>query len=374
MKKISLLFIFIFLSGGIWAQDNNQRPKTFIDTLDGALDVSHYLYNLHGFLPVPSLVTEPAVGYGGILAGAFFIPKKNEKRKGFRIPDIAALGGGYTQNGTWFAGAGYFGFWKDDHIRYRGVAGYADVNLKYYGRGEGFLEENPAKFNIKAFGFVQQVIFRVKDSHWYLGGKYMFTNTKVTLFEESDLPWFDPVDFSLKNSGIGLIAEYEHFNNIFSPEKGLRVNVTYNQYLELLGSDRDYGLLKAFFLYYLPVIKYKWISGFRLEGQTALGEPPFYAYPFIILRGVPVMRYQGRYTGLAETEQSWLFSRRWSLVGFAGYGQTFNDRIEGKKVWNAGLGFRYLLARVFGIKMGIDIARGPETWAFYVVFGNSWLR
>ncbi|MBP2689588.1 MAG: hypothetical protein H6Q83_1775, partial [Deltaproteobacteria bacterium] len=26
----------------------------------------------------------------------------------------------------------------------------------------------------------------------------------------------------------------------------------------------------------------------------------------------------------------------------------------------------------FGLQMGVDVARGPEQWAIYVVFGNSW--
>ncbi len=374
MKKILLIGLLSVLSVANWAQQTNKKPKAFIDTLDGAFDVSYYLYNLHGFLPIPGVITEPAVGYGGMLAGAFFIAKKNQEKKGFSIPDIAALGGSYTQNGTWFTGAGYFGFWKDDHIRYRGVIGYADVNLKYYGKGGGFLDEHPLNFNISAFGFVQQAIFRIKNTRWLLGGKYIFTNTKITLFEESDLPWLDPADFSLTNSGIGLIAEYEKFNNIFSPDKGLRANISYNQYLEFLGSDRNFGSLKSFFIYYLPVVKNKWSSGFRLEGQIALGDPPFYAYPFLLLRGVPAMRYQGKYTALAETEQSFMITQRWSVVGFAGYGQTFNEQIDGSKAWNAGFGFRYLLARIFGLKMGLDVAHGPEEWAFYVVFGNSWMK
>ena len=29
-------------------------------------------------------------------------------------------------------------------------------------------------------------------------------------------------------------------------------------------------------------------------------------------------------------------------------------------------------AREFGLQMGIDVARGPEQWAIYVVFGNAW--
>jgi len=30
------------------------------------------------------------------------------------------------------------------------------------------------------------------------------------------------------------------------------------------------------------------------------------------------------------------------------------------------------VARQFGIKMGLDVARGPEQWAFYLIFGNGW--
>ena len=45
---------------------------------------------------------------------------------------------------------------------------------------------------------------------------------------------------------------------------------------------------------------------------------------------------------------------------------------DAETVWNAGGGFRYLTAREFGLQMGVDVARGPEQWAIYVVFGNSW--
>ncbi len=356
------------------AQESEKPVKLFKDTLDGAFDISHYLLNLHGFLPVPTIITEPAVGYGGALAGAFFIAKKETGRKKFRMPDVVGAGGGYTQNKTWFIGAGYFGFWKDDHIRYRGVLGYADVNLKYYGKGIDFLDKNPAEFSIGAFGFMQQAIFRIGESRFMLGGKYIYSKTKVTAFEDSKLPWVDPREFNLTNSGIGVIGEYENFDNIFSPNKGFRINITYNQYLDFLGSDRNFGRLNSFAYYYLPLITNKWISGFRLEFQMATGDTPFYAYPFLIQRGVPAMRYQGKYTMVAETEQLVMLTRRWGVVGFAGYGKTFNEEIKGGSAWNAGIGFRYLMARIFGLRMGLDVARGPEEWAVYVVFGNAWFR
>jgi hypothetical protein len=159
-------------------------------------------------VPLVSIITEPALGYGGILAAAYFIPKKTVSDTVFKMPDIAALAGGYTQNGSWFAGGGYAGFWKDDHIRYRGVLGYGDVNLKYYGRGGGFLEKNPAKFSIESLFFLQQVIFRIKESPFMIGGKYYLGINKVTAFEDSKLPWVKPIDFDLINSGIGVVGEF----------------------------------------------------------------------------------------------------------------------------------------------------------------------
>lgn len=44
----------------------------FRDKQDGALDASEWLVEKKGFLPVPILITEPAVGYGAGL-GLMFV-------------------------------------------------------------------------------------------------------------------------------------------------------------------------------------------------------------------------------------------------------------------------------------------------------------
>ena len=119
------------------------------------------------------------------------------------------------------------------------------------------------------------------------------------------------------------------------------------------------------------------ISGFRFESQIATGDSPFYMLPFIPLQGVPAMRYQGELTALVETEQEILLSKRWSVVEFGGYGiasKLIDELNNNISAWNAGAGFRYLVARLFGLKMGLDIARGPEQWAIYVVVGTSWMK
>jgi len=49
VKLIMIFLSFVFFSNG-YGQVTVNPGKPFIDTTDGAFDVSYYLYNLHGFL------------------------------------------------------------------------------------------------------------------------------------------------------------------------------------------------------------------------------------------------------------------------------------------------------------------------------------
>ena len=115
-----------------------------------------------------------------------------------------------------------------------------------------------------------------------------------------------------------------------------------------------------------------------IQGSYLLGDAPFYAYPFINLRGVPAMRYQGDNTLVSETEWTYNVYNRWSVLGFFGGGKAFKDFSDfGSDDWayTVGTGFRYRIARLLGVDMGADFALGNgEDFAFYIIFGTSWLR
>ncbi|HBO79836.1 MAG TPA: glyceraldehyde-3-phosphate dehydrogenase, partial [Cupriavidus sp.] len=49
-----------------------KKKLTFFDPEDGKLDMSDFLLNHKGALPVPTIITEPAVGYGFGLGLLFF--------------------------------------------------------------------------------------------------------------------------------------------------------------------------------------------------------------------------------------------------------------------------------------------------------------
>ena len=90
-----------------------------------------------------------------------------------------------------------------------------------------------------------------------------------------------------------------------------------------------------------------------------------------------MMRYQEQHVGILETEWRYQFFRRWSLVGFFGVGfalPDFEDVLKNQGRPAGGLGFRYFLARDYGIHAGVDVARGPEQWAWYLTIGSNWFR
>jgi hypothetical protein len=89
------------------------------------------------------------------------------------------------------------------------------------------------------------------------------------------------------------------------------------------------------------------------------------------------MKYQDRNTTLLEAEVDWNFYGRWSVLGFTGLGNAFEnfaDLNKGKSVTTVGSGFRYLLARKLRMNMGMDFALSNEDFAFYIVFGTAWMK
>jgi hypothetical protein len=87
--------------------------------------------------------------------------------------------------------------------------------------------------------------------------------------------------------------------------------------------------------------------------------------------------YQGNATLLSELELRWDFVQRWSAVFFTDVGKAFDEWSDfGSADWieSYGAGFRYLLARKFKLRVAMDIAHGPDTWAYYIVFGSNWLK
>jgi hypothetical protein len=353
---------------------------TLIDPQDGMLDASDYLASAKGFLPIPIIITEPAVGYGLGLAVAYFhVPKEidHEEHPHYGPPSISVGFGAKTENGTYLYGGAHSGVWKEDHIRYTGAVAKMNVNMTFYPEGPlgVIVGDDGVDFNIDGVFLFQQAQFRLKESNWWLGGGYMYVNADNTfkLFDSLPVDLPNPTfDFTL--GALSLYVQYDGRNSTFTPTDGLSAKLKYQNYDDSWGSDFDYDQFSAQLFKYTPVGDFSSL-GLRLEAESVNGDVPFFGYPFVKLRGIPAMRYQGEDMVLGEAEYLWGFTPRWSMVLFGGVGHTTaikKQAGESRTVAAGGLGFRYRLARKLPLQAGIDIARGPEDTALYITVGSAW--
>ena len=363
----------------------------FIDPQDGALDVSAFLQTKRGFLPIGNIITEPAVGYG-VMLGLMFLhdsiedraerikmQNPNEILKQLPPPNITGVGGFLTENDSTGGGLFHMHVFKEDKFRYLGGLFYIDMNLDYYGRGgDLLLPIDHVSYTQDGYYFIQQLAYRMGDSNLFLGAnfKYMTFDTKINLGLNIDPPdWFPPLERTITSSGVGIFAEYDSRNSIFTPDSGVNVKIESVFYEEIFGSDRDYKKALANMRGWLPLYS-TLVLGLRTDVNFSSGDTPFYMLPSVDLRGISLTRYQGQYTLTSEAELRWDFTNRWSLVGFFGCGWVADDELSDFSFKDGhiagGFGFRYLISKLFGIRTGMDFAWSEDEFAFYFTTGTAW--
>ena len=365
--SIVLTGFFYCISFSTFSQ--KKAEPSFRDEEDGKFDLSDWIIDANGFVPIPLLITEPALGgFGGALGLAFLNPVPGSP------PNITTVLAGYTANKTWFIGGIHTKNIPEKGIKYRYGTVYANVNISLY-REIPVVGEQEFKFNFKMLPVFFEGTKQLGDSKWRAGFNYTFLWNRVGY--NGELPYFVPAkEINSHISMIGPVIQYDSRDNVFTPNKGTKVDFSYTISQNWTGSDYNYSRLNIANYSYWPVSK-NWILGLRAEYQQVFNSPPFYLLPGINLRGVPAARYQGLQTALTELENRIDISSRWSIMAFGGLAKAFNgfdDFGESDLAYNIGTGYRYLIARKFGLRMGMDVAFGPDDWGYYIIFGSNWLR
>ncbi len=375
------------------------NASQFFDVLDGQFDASQYLSeNAYGFLPVPIIITDPALDGGLGVTGLFFHESEQERDKRLKSmqnsdnaaqhlmpPSVSAVIGAYTGNGSYFAGGGHMGFFDQGRVRYLGGGGYGDFNLDFFGFGDISLTK-PVQINTKATAIMQTLKFKIADSGFYIGPTHRYINAEISPSKLGDLVGNLPPEWqkaltelltrSITTSGIGFTLEYDSRDNFFSPDQGLKYELNYLWFDDKIASDVDYQLTELTALHYFKLDK-NWRTAIRAEVNYADAKEllPPYATPYVDMRGIPAMRYQGKAVAMTELELAYQINLRWQINAFAGVGKAsndFSDLTDTASRVTKGVGFRYLIARRYGFDMGIDIAKGPEDTVFYIQAGTAW--
>ena len=383
-KYLNILFVFFIACINLPVNAASMMDG-FADPEDGMFDVSHWLAEKKGFFPVPIIITEPAVGYGAGAAlvflhdplsgrvpdGETFDPQSKDAEGKLIPPSISALFGMYTENDTWMAGGAHLGIWKNDNVRYTGALATGSINIKFYRNILG--SDIVIDANIEPQILYQGLKFRINGSKFFAGVDYLLLNTDSEVGFSITDPSFKK---SSRDAAVILTLDYDSRNTIFTPTDGINASIDVSLFREAVGSDSNFEKYKAKIYYFTPMTE-TFVLGLRGDVETISGNPdeiPFYQYPFVYLRGIPMMRYQGESVAVAETELGWNFTTRWSVLGFGGVGRTkdVGPDDSATTVYSKGLGLRYFIARRFGMHVWFDIAKGPEDTAFYLQFGHAW--
>lgn len=353
------------------------------DPHDGKFDMSRWLLgHKGGFLPVPIIVSDPAVGYGGGLALVFFrrpegqaaSRKLDDGREQLVSPNIFGAMALRTENGSHAYGGGAMLHFKDDLWRYTGGLGKASFNLDFYTQGR-FFEPVAVGYNVDGIASLQEVSRRLGDEELYLGLSWIYMDLDLAFDVESDRDLFTDRETTERSSGLGLSLEYDRRDNPFTPSSGWLGTVEGNFYGKELGGDAWFQSYRGKTYAYLPLAKQRFVLAGRVDARWANGDIPFYRLPYIDLRGIGAARYQDTRAATLETELRWNVTPRWALIGFVGAGRTWGRRNsfgDAQSQVAKGAGARYLIARVLGLYVGADYAWGPEDETLYVQVGSAW--
>ncbi len=391
LTVIALVLVGVLAAPGAGLA-SNVLSDAFIDPTDGAFDTSNWLLEKRGFLPVPILVTEPAVGYGGGAALLFFHrteedieaarqraeEKEAAEQEGAdegaptevltHPPSISFAAGLGTESKSWLAGGGHYGIWLGDRVRTLTMGGYSSLNVDYYVGDTSF------PYNIEGFLVSQEVLLRIRSTDFFLGGAYGFQLLDPTFGATS--PSGEGFDLDAdKNAGFAFIGAFDNRDNIFTPNRGQYVRVDGTLFRDNLGGDHDWELLETSVITYHPLFDEKLVVGLRAGADFAFNDSVFYMEPYVDLRGVAALRYQDVRAGEGELELRWRVWRRFSLIGFAGVGWVDGEKSDAEDIGPipaGGFGFRYLMARRMGMHTGVDFAWSEDTFAFYIQVGSAW--
>jgi hypothetical protein len=354
-----------------------QGSARFFDPEDGQFDLSYFLEDPRGVLPIPIVVTEPAVGYGGGGVGMFLRPRREAGDEGWARPDISAVGAFATQNGTWGAFAGDASRWLDGRLRTLIGAGTGRVNLDFYGLGPSVSSFDQAvRYSLQFSGGVAQANWQLAPkSPWAVGLRYVFADVDPSLRDDPLFPGLAN-RLRVKISAPTAIVEFDTRDNVFTPTQGIYSESSYLASREALGASADFERFEQVLMGWQPLPQSVTLGARAIYAWSSAGTP-FFLRPYVQLRGVPAMRFQGDQAASVELEARWQFMGRWSAVVFGGTGTTRTENgafTANQNVDSGGVGFRYELASKFGLHAGIDVAHSPGTTAVYFVVGNAWFR
>jgi len=330
----------------------------------GAVDDSFSIYGM----PIP--IVDPTIGNGaavGVL-GTFRLDSDDKVSPRSTV----AAGAGYTDTRSYAFGAGTSLYFDEDRYRAHALVGYGNANIKFYGVGsDSLFKDHPVDFGISGLFASANARARVAD-HFYVGPlvKYLDSTAHFDV-----LPGIlRPIDLDFRLAGAGLIGEYDSRDTSFSPHEGIYAEMELTRFDQRIGSDFNFFSFDGSAAQYMELMP-DLVLAAQGRVAAAAGDAPFFALPYITLRGFPGGKYLNDVTWQAQAELRWRVFWRIGVVAFAGVGQTAPNVgafTDSDLLYSGGAGLRFVASESERVNLGVDYARASDGGpAFYFRIGEA---
>jgi hypothetical protein len=350
----------------------------FFDSEDGQLDLSYFLENARGFLPIPIVITEPAIGYGGGLAGMFVRPRKDAGSEGWSRPNLSAVGGFATENGTQGAFAADASRWLEGRLRTTVGAATGKVNLDFYGLGSDSASlDQKVRYSLTFSGGIAQANWQfAPKSPWAVGLRYVYADVDPKLRDDSPLGGL-PVEPRVKVSAPTAVLEFDTRDNLFTPTEGVYAETSYLASREALGASKNFERFEQIVMGWLPLANrvtlgaranYAWSSDGNAVLPAPLHPAPGRSGDALSGREDGLSRGRDALAGLRPLERRRLRRRPARPEPIAM--PSTERRTSAAAAWAFATRWR---ASSEWMSV-LDVARSSGTTAVYLVVGNAWFR
>ncbi len=319
-------------------------------------------------VPIPS--TDPTLGAGLVVGGAYFYPQTPEQKRS-QPASATVVGTMYTDNGSYAYGIGQTIYWNEDTWRFSGAVAYAVMKLELSAPG-GPPDSVPSAAWLIEGGFAQIKLSRRIHDKWYLGVVGRYIDGEQTIEPLVDSPIFSLFG-KLNSYGLGVELEYD--------TRDMPIN-SYNGHIfeaGILFNEQSTGRAEPYEAYSLAYRSYHELTeslvlAWQVEGCMKTSSVPLWDACRIGLRGFSATDYLGKSSALGEVEARWRLNKRWGLVGFAGAGiltEPFSRFREKEWIPSYGLGIRFAVLPSKRINLRLDYGFSAGSNAVHLSVGEA---
>ena len=321
------------------------------------------------FVAVPIPISNPTLGTG-LVGGAAYFYGQTPEQKLVQPASVTGVAGMYTDNDSKALGVAHQNYWDEDRWRLGAIVAMADLRLQLLAP-DGTSSGTAVDWVVEGL-FSQLKFQREFGRDWYagIGARYVDAEQAIDI---EDLPDETATTDEIKTVGISLSADHDTRDMPLNSYSGhlFTVNALFND--EAIGSEQTYQSYSARYRSYHRVHE-EVVVAWDVSACKRGGSTPLWDTCRLNLRGFSATDYLGQVSAQGQVEGRWQLSKRWGVVGFAGFGwvnDTFNDIRENEAIPSYGVGVRFMVLPAKRVNVRLDYGWSVDNSAIHLSVGEA---